>query len=239
MKMLDKLAKDHMAQLKDPKMPFKQDEDREYILRFFAFHNSLKNFKPSLHQFLNAEIRPNRNLSADAVQQYKARFRKTLSLVRDLFPCVKACQSVCWCCSPSAWHPSPDYQTFASTHECTRLQAVGTYGTKVFQRHNGLKYHGAEFDTTLWDTVMLTLEGYDRADLQPHADALHTELLRLKAGSAFVPKAGEKLSRKTVEARIRVFQNSIDAIIGSQRHALQPRLFSPELKVGNDAALHN
>ena len=239
MKMLDKLAKDHMAQLKDPKMPFKQDEEREYILRFFAFHNSLKNFKPSLHQFLNAEIRPNRNLSADAVQQYKARFRKTLSLGRDLFPCVKACQSVCWCCSPSAWHPGPDYQTFASTHECTRLQAVGTYGTKVFQRHNRLKYHGAEFDTTLWDTVMLTLEGYDRADLQPHADALHTELLRLKAGSAFVPKAGEKLSRKTVEARIRVFQNSIDAIIGSQRHALQPRLFSPELKVGNDAALHN
>ena len=102
MKMLDKLAKDHMAQLKDPKMPFKQDEEREYILRFFAFHNSLKNFKPSLHQFLNAEIRPNHNLSADAVQQYKARFRKTLSLGRDLFPCVKACQSVCWCCSPSA-----------------------------------------------------------------------------------------------------------------------------------------
>ena len=86
---------------------------------------------------------------------------------------------------------------------------------------------------------MLTLEGYDRADLQPHADALHTELLRFKAGSAFVPKAGEKLSRKTIEARIRVFQKSIDAIIGSQRHALQTRLFSPALKVGKDAALHS
>jgi len=110
MKMLDKLAKDNMAQLEDPKTPFKQDEDREYILRFFAFHNNLKNFKPSLHQFLNAEIRPNRNLSADAVQQYEARFRKTLSLVKDLFPCLKACQSMCWCCSPPAWCPSPDYQ---------------------------------------------------------------------------------------------------------------------------------
>ncbi len=79
---------------------------------------------------------------------------------------------------------------------------------------------------------MLTLEGYDRADLQPHAGALRTKLLRLKADSAFVPKAGEKLSRKTIEARIRVFQNSIYAVIGSQRHAFQPRLFSPELKVG-------
>lgn len=100
----------------------------------------------------------------------------------------------------------------------------------MFQRHNGLKYYGAEFDTTLWDTIMLTLEGYDRADLQPHADALRTELLRLKADSAFVPKPGEKLSRKTIEARIRMYQNSIDAVIGSQRHALQPRLFSPEFK---------
>jgi len=85
----------------------------------------------------------------------------------------------------------------------------------VFQRHNGLKYHGAEFDTTLWDTIMLTLEGYDRADLQPHTDALRTELLRLKADSAFLPKPGEKLSRKTIEARSRAFQNSIDAVIGS------------------------
>ena len=50
MKMLDKLAKDNMAQLEDPKTPFKQDEDREYILRFFAFHNNLKNFKPPVSQ---------------------------------------------------------------------------------------------------------------------------------------------------------------------------------------------
>ena len=80
MKMLDKLAKDYMAQLMDPKMPFKQDEDREYILRFFAFHNSLKNFKPSLHQFLNAEIRPNRNLSADAVGKGPVPLSKSLSV---------------------------------------------------------------------------------------------------------------------------------------------------------------
>ena len=124
MKMLDKLAKHDMAQLKDPKTPFKQDEDREYILRFFAFHNNLKKFKPSLHQFLNAEIRPNRNLSTDAVQQYEARFRKTLSLVRDLFLCLKACQSVCWYCSPLAWHPNPFYQQVCK-HPRVHLTAGG------------------------------------------------------------------------------------------------------------------
>ena len=138
MKMLDKLAKDDMAQLRDPKMPFKQDEDREYILRFFAFHNNLKNLKPSLHQFLNAEIRPNRNLSTDAVQQYEARFRKTLSLVRDLFPCLKACQSVCWCCSPPpAWHQVQFTKTFASTHECTHCRQLALMEHRCFKGTTG------------------------------------------------------------------------------------------------------
>ena len=83
MKMLDKLAKlDDMTQLKDPKSPFRQDEDREYILRFFAFYNNLKNFKPSLHRFLNAEIRPKQHLSTAEVHCYEARFRKTLNLVK-------------------------------------------------------------------------------------------------------------------------------------------------------------
>ena len=121
---------------------------------------------------------------------------------------------------------------------CCLLQAVGIFGTDVFRRHDGKKFHGADFDTTLWDTIMLTLEGYDKADLQPHADDLRRKLLKLKENSTLVPKPGEKLSRKHIEARVKAFQKSIDAVIGSdQRHADQPRLFPPDLKVGQDAAV--
>ena len=49
--------------------------------------------------------------------------------------------------------------------------------------------------------------------------------------SSFVPKGGENLSRRSIEARITKFQTSIDAIIGRQRHAEQPRSFSNDLKV--------
>lgn len=108
----------------------------------------------------------------------------------------------------------------------------------VFRRYDGGKFHGADFDATLWDTIMLTLEGYDKADLQPHADDLRLKFLKLKAASTFVPKPGEKLSRKHIEARVKFFQKSIDAVIGSdQRHADQPRLFTADLKVGKDAAV--
>ena len=120
---------------------------------------------------------------------------------------------------------------------CCLLQAVGIYGTDVFRRHSGGKFRGADVDTTLWDTIMLTLEGYDKADLQPHADDLHAKLLDLKDNSTFVPKPGEKLGRKNIEARIKAFQKSIDAVIGNQRHADQPRLFPPDLKVGKEAAV--
>ena len=110
------------------------------------------------------------------------------------------------------------------------MQAINIFGPNVFQRFDGSKYQGG-FDTTLWDTVMLTLERYDRADLQPKADALRTELERLKAASAFVPKAGEKLSRRSIEARIGAFANSIDAVIGMQRCVKQPRSFSEDDRV--------
>lgn len=81
--MLDKLAKAHMGQLKDPKAPFRQEEDREYILRFFAFCNNLTNFKPPLHTFLNNEIRSNRQMKEGEVKRYEDRFNKTISMVRD------------------------------------------------------------------------------------------------------------------------------------------------------------
>lgn len=119
------------------------------------------------------------------------------------------------------------------------MQAINVFGPDVFKRYNGSKYQGG-FDTTLWDTVMLTLERYDRADLQPKADALRAELEHLKGKSSFVPKAGENLSRRGIEARIGVFKNSIDAVIGMQRHADQNRLFSREIKVITHVALqHN
>ena len=60
-----------------------------------------------------------------------------------------------------------------------------------------------------------------------------------KAESSFVPKAGEKLSRRGIEARIGVFTNSIDAVIGTQRHADQSRTFSRDFKVIKHAALHH
>lgn len=81
--MLDALAKAHMGQLKDPKAPFRQEEDREYILRFFAFCNNLTNFKPPLHTFLNNEIGPKRRLTEGEVKRYQDRFNKAISMVRD------------------------------------------------------------------------------------------------------------------------------------------------------------
>lgn len=116
------------------------------------------------------------------------------------------------------------------------MQAINIFGPNVFQKFNGSKYQGG-FDTTLWDTVMLTLERYDRADLQPKADALRAELEHLKAASTFVPKAGEKLSRRSIEARIGVFANSIDAVTGMQRHAKQPRSFSEHDRVSIQYAM--
>ena len=114
------------------------------------------------------------------------------------------------------------------------LQATSIYGPDVFRRYNGATHHGATIDLTLWDTILLTLEGYHQSDLQPHADALQADLLRLKTISAFVPKPNEQLSKKRIQERIKVFQTSIEIVlgVGTPRHTDQPRLFSPELKVG-------
>lgn len=60
--MLDVLARDHMSKLKDPQEPFAKDEDKECILRFFALHIKLKEYKPILYPFLNAEIQQKQHL---------------------------------------------------------------------------------------------------------------------------------------------------------------------------------
>ncbi len=91
--MLDALAKSHMAQLKDPKTHFTKDEDREYILRFFALFNNLKDFRPPLYKFLNAEIQQKQNLDEDASRTYQARFRNTFDLVLALANMLDCCQS--------------------------------------------------------------------------------------------------------------------------------------------------
>ncbi len=83
---------------------------------------------------------------------------------------------------------------------------------------------------------MLTMEGYHKADLQPHADALQGELRSLKADSTFMPQPKQdapRLSKSVIESRVRILQTSIENIrgVGSRRHADQARLFPADLKV--------
>ena len=96
--MLDSLAASHVAQLKDPKSPFTKDEDREYILRFFALFNNLKDLKPPLYKFLNAEIHKNQFLKDDVARLYRNRFKNSFELVSCAAKpgaCVGAFSSKC------------------------------------------------------------------------------------------------------------------------------------------------
>ena len=77
-RMLDNLAKTHLAGLKT----FSKDEDKELILRFFAFFNNLQNFKPPMYRFLNAEIQQRQHLNQEAVHSFESRFKNTFELVR-------------------------------------------------------------------------------------------------------------------------------------------------------------
>ena len=79
------------------------------------------------------------------------------------------------------------------------MQAVSIYGVDAFRRWDGRKFHGSAVDVGLWDTIMLTLQGYNKVDLQPHADALQAELLRLKANAELT----SKLSKGNTEDRVR------------------------------------
>ena len=115
---------------------------------------------------------------------------------------------------------------------------MSVYGKNVFRKWHGRKHTGPAIDAGLWDSIMLTLEAYSKADLQRHADALQADLLQLKLNSDFVfqPKqdaARTAMSKNLIESRIRLFQRHIDDIrgVGVRLHADQKRLFSHELKV--------
>ena len=59
---------------------------RGMILRFFALsEKSYLNYKASMKQFSNKELRDNRNISADKVKEYKNRFEHCLDLVKIVF----------------------------------------------------------------------------------------------------------------------------------------------------------
>lgn len=59
---------------------------RGMILRFFAFsEKSYLNYKPSMKQFCNKELRDNQNMGAEKINEYKERFIKCLDLVKTIF----------------------------------------------------------------------------------------------------------------------------------------------------------
>ncbi len=59
---------------------------RGMILRFFAFsEKSYLNYKPSMKQFCNRELRDNRNMGEEKINEYRERFNKCLDLVKTVF----------------------------------------------------------------------------------------------------------------------------------------------------------
>lgn len=59
---------------------------RGMFLRFFAFaERTYLNYKPSMKQFLNKELRDNLNISDEKAREYKEKFKEALELVRIVF----------------------------------------------------------------------------------------------------------------------------------------------------------
>lgn len=59
---------------------------RGMILRFFALsEKTYINYKPSIKQFCNKELRDNRNMTNDKQREYRERFKKCLDLVNNVF----------------------------------------------------------------------------------------------------------------------------------------------------------
>jgi hypothetical protein len=59
---------------------------RGMILRFFALsEKSYLNYKASMKQFANKELRDNRNIALDKIKEYKNRFEHSLDLVKIVF----------------------------------------------------------------------------------------------------------------------------------------------------------
>lgn len=109
------------------------------------------------------------------------------------------------------------------------LQAIAIFGRNVFQTWDGKKFTGSAVDITLWDMVMLTLVDYSSADLQPYADRLQQELLKLKLQ---LRADRPRVSQDQIKARRKNFTNVIDTVRGqTSHHNQQARTFSPDLKV--------
>ena len=59
---------------------------RGMLLRFFAFaEKTYLNYKPSMKQFLNKELRDNRNLNDSKIEEYEEKFLHCVDLVRTVF----------------------------------------------------------------------------------------------------------------------------------------------------------
>lgn len=70
-----------MSCLPNSKTSFAKEQDREYILRFFAMHNSLTKLRPPLYRFLNAEMQEHQHMQQQKADEYAKLFRQTFHLV--------------------------------------------------------------------------------------------------------------------------------------------------------------
>ena len=66
--------------------PHKRMKDIELLLRFFAFqHRSYEEYLPPMKRFLNQEMERNRNLKDEKEMNLRKIFKKTVSLVKQIF----------------------------------------------------------------------------------------------------------------------------------------------------------
>lgn len=67
------------------KGPEKRMKDVEYVLRFAAFyHASYLNYKPSMENFMNEDMKKYQNLTSHEAQKLQAAFKNSVTLIRSL-----------------------------------------------------------------------------------------------------------------------------------------------------------
>jgi len=68
------------------KEPHYRMQDRELILRFFAFyHNTYLKYTPSMKHFLNKEMEQNRNLNEEREKELRKAFKKSIRMAKTVF----------------------------------------------------------------------------------------------------------------------------------------------------------
>ena len=134
MELLHKLADTHMRLLPNSATSFGKEQDRELILRFFAMHNSLQNFKPPLSRFLNTEICQHQHMDAQKSEDYTKLFARTFRLVsvygsvrcrciaelQCLTACAKRTNQLPSQCDPNSRDTRWAYQTAAGCENLWR-----------------------------------------------------------------------------------------------------------------------